>query len=73
MHSKNDNTEFITYDNANDVVDKLFESLLSRYQIDLEIAMRGLFFEKIQSNCSITNVTKTILNVVNHLNSLLTG
>ena len=73
MHSKNDNTEFITYDNANDVVDKLFESLLSRYQIDLEIAMRGLFFEKIQSNCSITNVTKTILNVVNHLNRLLTG
>ena len=73
MHSKNDNTEFITYDNANDVVDKLFESLLSRYQIDLEIAMRGFLFEKIQSNCSITNVTKTILNVVNHLNRLLTG
>ena len=25
MHSKNGNTEFMTYDNANDVVDELFQ------------------------------------------------
>ena len=30
MHSKSDNIEFMSYDNANEVVDKLFESLLSR-------------------------------------------
>ena len=30
MHSKRDNIEFMSYDNANEVVDKLFESLLSR-------------------------------------------
>ena len=30
MHSKSDNIEFMPYDNANEVVDKLFESLLSR-------------------------------------------
>ena len=31
MHSNSDNTEFMTYDNENDVVDELFESLSSRY------------------------------------------
>ena len=36
MHSKNDNTKFTTYDNANDVVDELLKLLLPRYQIGLE-------------------------------------
>ena len=36
MHSKNDNTKFTTYDNANDIVDELLKLLLSRYQIGLE-------------------------------------
>ena len=31
MHLNSDNTEFMTYDNENDVVDELFESLSSRY------------------------------------------
>ena len=30
MHSKSDNTEFIPYDNAKEVVNGLSESLLSR-------------------------------------------
>ena len=36
MHSKSDNTEFMTYDNANDVPDEIYELLLLRYQIGLE-------------------------------------
>ena len=36
MHSKNDNTKFTTYDNANDIVDELLKLLLPRYQIGLE-------------------------------------
>ena len=36
MHSKSNNIEFMLYDNANKVVNELFESLLSKYQIDLE-------------------------------------
>ena len=44
MHSKKDNIEFTTYDNANDIVDKLSESLFSRYQIGLEASMRGSDF-----------------------------
>ena len=31
MQSKSGNTEFMTYDNVNDVVDELFESLFSVY------------------------------------------
>ena len=41
MHSKSDNIKFVLYDNANEVVNELFESLLSRYQIGLETSMRG--------------------------------
>ena len=31
MHSKSKSAEFMTYDNANDVVDELLELLLSKY------------------------------------------
>ena len=44
MHSKSNNIEFMSYDNANEVVNKVFESLLSRYQIDLERSMRETDF-----------------------------
>ena len=40
MHSKSNNIEFLPYDNANEVVDELFESVLLRYQIGLEPSMR---------------------------------
>ena len=36
--------EFITYDNADKVIEELFESLLSRYQIVLETLMRDSDF-----------------------------
>ena len=50
MHSKSDNIEFLSYDNANEVVNELFESLLSRYQIRLEKSMRrsNLIFDSVQ-------------------------
>ena len=44
MHSESDNVEFMSYDNANEVVNELFQSLLSRYQIGLETSMRGSDF-----------------------------
>ena len=31
MYSKKENTEFVTYENVNDVVDELFEWLITRY------------------------------------------
>ena len=44
MHSNSDNIEFMSHDNANEVVNEIFESLLSRYQIGLETSMRGSDF-----------------------------
>ena len=45
MHSKSDNKEFMTDDLvANDVIDELFESLISKYQSGLETSMRGSEF-----------------------------
>ena len=36
MRSKSGNIEFMLYDNANEVVNELFQSLHSRYSIALE-------------------------------------
>ena len=40
MRSKRDNTEFVSYDNANQAASEFFESLPSRYQIGLETSIR---------------------------------
>ena len=40
MHLKSDNIEIIINDEANEVIEKLFESLENRYQNNLEL-MRG--------------------------------
>ena len=42
MHSKIENTEMVVNDQA--VIEELFQSLLTRYQIALEIAMKGSCF-----------------------------
>ena len=47
MHSKSDNKEIMIHDKADEVVQELFESILSRYQIDLyqiEESMKGSVF-----------------------------
>ena len=41
MHSKSYIIEVMTYDNANEVIDKIFESFCSRYQIRLEAPLKG--------------------------------
>ena len=50
IHSKSDNIEFISNDNANEVVNELFKSLLSGYQVGLETSMRGrnFIFDSVQ-------------------------
>ena len=58
MHANNDNAEFMSPHNVNDVVDEVFKSLFSRYQNNLEISMRGSDLFAIQSNFSITNIIK---------------
>ena len=44
MHSKSDNIEVMIYDNTNEVIEKNFELLLSRYQIGLETSMKDSDF-----------------------------
>ena len=50
MHSRNDNVKYTSYNDVNEVVDKLFESLRSRYQVNLETSMRGrdFIFDSVQ-------------------------
>ena len=44
MHSKGDDIEIMINDKANEVIKELFQSLVSRFQIGLEISMRGSDF-----------------------------
>ena len=50
MHSNSDNIKFTSYNDANEVVDELIESLRSRYQGNLETSMRGgdFIFDSVQ-------------------------
>ena len=40
MHSNSDNIKLTPYSDANDVIEKLFKSLRSRYQENLETSMK---------------------------------
>ena len=44
MHSYSDNITFTSYNDANEVVNKLFKSLRSKYQDNLEKPMKGSDF-----------------------------
>ena len=44
MHSNSDNIKFTSYNAANEVVNKIFESLSSKYQDNLEKSMNGSDF-----------------------------
>ena len=35
LHSKNDNINFMTYDNPDENIEELFDSFLSRYQMGI--------------------------------------
>ena len=45
MHTKSDNAEIRIGDDTNDLVKELFQSLLQRYQENLQEKMRGSDFE----------------------------
>ena len=44
MYSPSDNIKFATYNDVNEVANEFFESLLLRYQDNLETSMRGSGF-----------------------------
>ena len=57
MHSTSSNIKLARYNNANEVVNKFFESLRSKYQDNLERSMRrsNFIFDSVQL---ITNAIK---------------
>ena len=50
MHSRNKNIIFMSFNDANEVVNELFDSLCSRYQRNIETSMQGnvFIFDSIQ-------------------------
>ena len=44
MHSKNNNVEIMINDKADEVIEELFQSPFSRYQIGLETSIKGSDF-----------------------------
>ena len=44
MHSESDNIEIMINDKTDEIIEKFFESLLTRYQTGLETSMRGSDF-----------------------------
>ena len=50
MPLRSENIEVMTYDNVNEVIEEVFESLLSRYQIGLETSMKesNFIFDSVQ-------------------------
>ena len=59
MHSNSDNIVFVPYNNANEVIDEIFESLFSKKQTGLETSVRErVIFSFIQFKCCIISVTK---------------
>ena len=61
MHSKGDYIKFAPYNDLNEVAEKHFKLLFSRYQCGLEASLResNLIFKSVQvlhSECKFTNV-----------------
>ena len=69
MHPKNDNIEVMTYDNLDEIIEELFESLLSRWKIGSETRMRDNDFifdcvNLLYYKCHKINFKRGISNVL---------
>ena len=56
MHSKKDNLEIMINDKEDEAINKRFDFLLYRYQIELETSMKGRTLFLIVLTFCITNV-----------------
>ena len=65
MHSKSDSIAIMINDEADKIIEELFQSL-SGYQIGLEISMKGSGFVFVFIYC-IKNVIKQIQIIVDHI------
>ena len=60
MHLKSDNIEIMNYDEADEVIEEVFESLLNRYQIGFKISIKGSNF-----NFGYVNLLHYKCNIIN--------
>ena len=59
MHSKGDNIEIVINDQADDIIEELIKSLLSRYQIGLKTSLKDKeFFFDCVYNCHKINLSR---------------
>ena len=65
MYSKSHNIEMMINDRAEEVIEEIFQSLRSIYQVGFETSMRGSDF--IFDCVHIINVIKSFLNNVDHI------
>ena len=73
MHSSSSNIKITPYSDANDVIDEFFESLHSKYQVNLETSMRWSDFIFDSAQLMYYNILEYIFYVVAHILILQTG
>ena len=73
IHSKRENIEIMVNEKADEVIEELFQSLLSRYQIGSEISMKSSDLSLALFIYSVANFIKLILIKLDHMYILLTG
>ena len=73
MLSKCNSKEIMISDKADEVIEEIFESLLSRYQINLETTMKEKVLCLIMSVHCITNVIEKTRFAADNINILLFG
>ena len=57
MHSKSDNIEVMAYDKSDEFIEKLFEPLFHRFQIELKTLVRGsdFIFDSVYCTTNVIN------------------
>ena len=73
IHSKRKNIEIMVNEKADEVIEELFQSLLSRYQIGSEISMKSSDLSLALFIYSVANFIKLILIKLDHMYILLIG
>ena len=73
IHSKRENIEIMVNEKADEVIEELFQSLLSRYQIGSEISMKSSDLSLTLFIYSVANFIKLILIKLDHMYILLIG
>ena len=73
IHSKRENIEIMVKEKADEVIEEVFQSLLSRYQIGSEISMKSSDLSLALFIYSVANFIKLILIKLDHMYILLIG